>query len=125
MIVLDNGNTTKLMNTNSNQERVQREIELLTQKKRKEMTSQERIRLLQLKLYLKAKQERSYKFYVLYDKIFLNHILEEAYKRCKSKDGNPGIDKQTFAEVEKYGRKKVLGRDKRRTKDTQIQTTGS
>lgn len=96
------------MNSKSNQQKVQREIERLTQKKRKEMTSQERVRLLQLKLYLKAKQERSYKFYVLYDKIFLNHILEEAYKRCKSKDGNPGIDKQTFTEVEKYGREKFL-----------------
>lgn len=96
------------MNTNSNYDRVQREIEILSQKKRKEMTSQERVRLLQLKLYLKAKQEKEYKFYILYDKIFLKHLLEEAYRRCKSKDGSPGIDKQTFADIENYGREKFL-----------------
>ena len=41
----------------SNQDSVQKEIERLTQKKRKQMTSWERVRLLQLKLYQKAKQE--------------------------------------------------------------------
>ncbi len=94
--------------TKSNQEKVQQEIQNLSQKKRKEMTSKERVRLLQLKLYLKAKQEAGYKFYILYDKIFQKHILEEAYKRSKSKDGKPGIDKQSFADVEKHGREKFL-----------------
>ena len=94
--------------TRSNQERVQKEIQNLSQKKRKELTSKERVRLLQLKLYLKAKQEAGYKFYILYDKIFQKHILEEAYKRSKSKNGNPGIDKQSFADVEKHGREKFL-----------------
>ena len=51
----------------SNQDRVQQEIEKLSQKKRKQLTSKERVRLLQLKLYHKAKQEKEYKFYVLYD----------------------------------------------------------
>lgn len=96
------------MNTNSNYDRVQKEIEILSQKKRKEMTSRERVRLLQLKLYQKAKQEKEYKFYILYDKIFLNHVLDEAYSRCKSKDGSPGIDKRTFADIEKYGREKFM-----------------
>ncbi len=67
------------------------------------MTPLERVRLLQLKLYLKAKQESGYKFYILYDKIFQMHNLEEAYKRSKSKNGSPGIDKQSFKDVEKYG----------------------
>jgi group II intron reverse transcriptase/maturase len=72
------------------------------------MTSKERVRLLQLKLYLKAKQENGYKFYILYDKIFQKHLLEEAYKRVKSNGGSPGIDNQTFAGVEQYGREKFL-----------------
>ena len=93
---------------NSIQEQVQQEIELLSQKKRKEMSTLERVRLLQLKLYLKAKQEEGYRFYILYDKIFQRHVLEEAYKRSKSKNGSPGIDNQTFAEVEKTGRGKFL-----------------
>ena len=29
--------------------------------------------------------------------------LEEAYKRVKSNNGSPGIDKQTFSDVERYG----------------------
>jgi group II intron reverse transcriptase/maturase len=93
---------------NSNQDKVQKEIDKLSQKKRKDMTSTERMRLLQLKLYDKAKREKTYKFYVLYDKIFLDYILEEAYKHVKSNNGKPGIDKQTFADVEKYGRQKFL-----------------
>jgi group II intron reverse transcriptase/maturase len=96
------------MKTKSIQEQVQQEIDLLSQKKRKDMISLERVRLLQLKLYLKAKQEKGYKFYILYDKIFQRHVLEEAYKRSKSKNGRPGIDKQTFTDVEKYGREKFL-----------------
>lgn len=108
MNVLDRSNTTELMKQESIQEKVQREINRLTQKKRKDMTSQERVRLLQLKLYLKAKQEREYKFYILYDKIYLKHILEEAYKRSKSKNGAPGVDGQSFADVEDYGRSKFL-----------------
>ena len=90
------------------QQQVQEEIALLSQKKRKEMSSLERVRLLQLKLYLKAKQEISYKFYIVYDKLFQKHLLEEAYKRVKSNKGSAGVDKQTFDDVEKYGRAKFL-----------------
>lgn len=90
------------------QESVQQEIERLSQKKRKELMTKERVRLLQLKLYQKAKQEKGYKFYILYDKIFQGHILAEAYKRSKAKNGSPGIDNQTFTDVEKYGREKFL-----------------
>nr|NQU91325.1 group II intron reverse transcriptase/maturase [Bacteroidota bacterium] len=96
------------MKQTSIQESVQQEIGRLSQKKRKELTDKERVRLLQLKLYQKAKQEKGYKFYVLYDKIFQRHILAEAYKRSKSNDGSPGVDKQTFSDVEKYGREKFL-----------------
>ena len=96
------------MKEESIQQQVQQEIDLLSQKKRKDMTSLERVRLLQLKLYLKAKQDSGYKFYILYDKIFQKHILEEAYKRSKAKNGSPGIDKQSFKDVEKYGREKFL-----------------
>lgn len=99
---------TELKKQSSIQDRVQTEIDLLSSKKRKDMTSEERVRLLQLKLYLKAKQEVNYKFYVLYDKIFQKHILTEAYKRSRSKGGSPGIDKQSFAKIELYGREKFL-----------------
>jgi RNA-directed DNA polymerase len=105
--VLDNKCMTELKKT-SNHESVQREIERLSQKKRKDRSSLEKVRLIQLKLYQKAKQESGYKFYILYDKISQPYILEEAYKRCKKNGGSPGIDRQTFADVEKYGVKKFL-----------------
>ncbi len=96
------------MNSKSNHVRVQQEIENLSRKKRNEMTSGERVRLLQLKLYHKAKQEKEYKFYILYDKLFLRHVLLEAYKKCKAKNGCPGIDQQTFRDIEEQGREKFL-----------------
>ncbi len=92
----------------SNQDRVQKEIEKLSQKKRKQLTSEERVRLLQLKLYHKAKQEKEYKFYVLYDKIFQDYILAEAYKSVRANNSSPGIDKQSFADIKAYGIGKFL-----------------
>jgi RNA-directed DNA polymerase len=42
---------------------------------------------LQEKLYQKAKQERSYKFYVLYDKMFIPYMLREAWKSVRANGG--------------------------------------
>ena len=105
---LDNRNTTELMMETSNQDKVQSEILKLSQKKRKEMTSRERVRLLQLKLYQKAKQARNYKFYILYDKIFQWYVLQEAYNKVKSNYSSPGIDNQSFTDIQKYGEDKFL-----------------
>jgi len=94
----------------SNQDKVQSEIERLSSKRRREMSSRERLRLLQLKLYQKAKQEVAYKFYIVYDKIFLDYVLEEAYRRCKSNKGSrtAGVDGKTFKQVEEeYGSEKA------------------
>ena len=44
----------------------------------------ERIRDFQRKLYLKAKQDKEFRFYVLYDKIRDKRFLKEAYKRVKT-----------------------------------------
>lgn len=92
----------------STYQNIEKEITKLSLKKRHELSSRERVRLLQLKLYLKAKQEKEFKFYVLYDKIFLPHILKEAYRRCKAKGGIAGIDNQRFTDVETYGSEKFL-----------------
>src|SRR5690554_2429842 len=81
---------------------------MLSRKRRRDMIPRERVRLLQLKLYQKAKQEKDYRFYVLYDKIFQDYILEEAYKRARLKNGSPGVDGQTFAAIEKAGRREFL-----------------
>ena len=77
-------------------------------KKRKDMSSQERVQLLQRKLYMKAKQEKDYKFYVLYDKVFLDYVLEESWKRVRSNGKSGGVDGITIADIELSGVKKFL-----------------
>lgn len=89
----------------------------LFKKKRREMTPAERVGMLQEKLYCKAKQERDCKFYVLYDKVFIPYMLQEAYRRVKANGGSPGIDRKTFEDIESYGVEKFLlelGEDLRR-----------
>ncbi len=78
------------------------QIELF-KRRRKEIPDAERLSALQEKLYQKAKQERGYKFYVLYDKMFIPYILREAWKQVKANGGAAGVDGVTIEEVEKQG----------------------
>lgn len=68
-----------------------------------QMSDKERVRYFQRKLYRKAKQEDSYKFYILYDKIRLPYVLREAYRRCKQNGGSPGVDGVDFTQIEEEG----------------------
>ena len=63
----------------------------------------ERVQEFQRKLYQKAKQEHGFRFYVLYDKIFLPHFMREAYRRVRSNHGSPGVDGETFEAIEASG----------------------
>jgi len=60
----------------------------------------EKIRELQRKLYQKAKQEKEYRFYFLYDKVYRMDILSHTYQLVKSNKGVPGIDGITFESIE-------------------------
>jgi group II intron reverse transcriptase/maturase len=60
-------------------------------------------------LHAKAKAEAGYRFYALYDKISREDILAHAYAQCRSNKGAPGVDGQTFADVEAYGVERWLG----------------
>jgi len=64
------------------------------------LKSPEKIRELQRKLYRKAKQEKEYRFYLLYDKIYRPDILSHAYNLVKANKGAPGIDGETFGSIE-------------------------
>ena len=67
-----------------------------------------KIRELQIKLYRKAKNEPGYRFYMLYDKIYREDILAHAYALARANQGAPGVDGQTFEQIESTGREKWL-----------------
>jgi len=80
----------------------------LFKRRRGEIPDAERLSVFQEKLYQKAKQERGYKFYVLYDKMFIPYMLREAWLKVRTNGGAPGVDGMTIADVEKYGVDKYL-----------------
>jgi len=67
-----------------------------------------KIRELQIKLYRKAKNEPGYRFYMLYDKIWREDILVHAYEQARANKGAPGVDGQTFEQIESAGREEWL-----------------
>jgi len=67
------------------------------------LTTPEKIRTLQRKLYLKAKQEPACRFHALYDKVYRADILSHAYNLVRANKGSAGIDGVTFEAIESGG----------------------
>lgn len=105
------------MKVNS-QKRVGAEVQgELFKRRRNEIPDAERVSTLQEKLYQKAKQEQGYKFYVLYDKMFIPYMLREAWKKVKANAGECGVDRISIADIEIQGVEdylKELGEDLRK-----------
>jgi hypothetical protein len=59
-------------------------------------------------LHTKAKNSPGYRFYALYDKLYRQDILEWAFIRCRKNGGAPGVDGQSFADIETYGQDRWL-----------------
>jgi RNA-directed DNA polymerase len=66
------------------------------------------VQKLQTALGAKAKENPAYRFYALYDKVYLPDVLAHAYACCRAKKGAAGVDGQTFADIEQYGRDRWL-----------------
>lgn len=63
----------------------------------------EKVEKLQKALHVKAKEAVEFRFYQLYDKIYRADVLSHAYRLCRANGGAPGVDGQTFEQIEKYG----------------------
>ena len=70
--------------------------------------SKEKVRQLQNKLYLTAKKCSSRRFHALYDKVYQDDVLYEAWKRVKANQGSSGVDGITIEDVEANGVNRYL-----------------
>ena len=70
--------------------------------------SKEKVRQLQNKLYLTAKKCDSRRFHALYDKVYRDDVLFEAWKRVKANKGSSGVDGIRIEDIEAMGIEKYL-----------------
>ena len=64
---------------------------------------------LRRKIYLKAKSDKTWRFWGLYVHVCRMETLKQAYVDAKRNGGAPGIDGVTFADIEKAGVEAFLG----------------
>jgi group II intron reverse transcriptase/maturase len=69
----------------------------------RKLVSDVRVRDLQRKLGEKAKSERKFRYYSLYDKIYRWDVLQESWRLVRANGGSPGVDGQTIEMIEKKG----------------------
>ncbi len=63
----------------------------------------DKVRDLQIKLYRKAKNEPDFRFYQLYDKVYREDVLLRAWMLAKANQGAPGVDAESFEDIESKG----------------------
>ena len=68
----------------------------------------DKVRKLQVKLYLSAKESKKRRYHALYDKIYRMDILQRAWKEVRENAGSAGVDKETIQKVEEMGVEQVL-----------------
>ena len=67
------------------------------------------VQKLQTALHAKAKEDPSFRFYALYDKLYREDVLRHAYALCKANRGAAGVDGERFEDIEAYGVDSWLG----------------
>jgi group II intron reverse transcriptase/maturase len=68
----------------------------------------ERVQQLQRTLYRTAKQSKAAKFYSLYDKVWRNDVLWEAWTQVKANRGAPGVDSETIEGIVSRGEEEQM-----------------
>lgn len=67
-----------------------------------------KVRQLQRSLYRKSKQDKEVRFYSLYDKVYREDVLWEAWRQVKANKGAPGIDGKTIKDVIAKGEEEMI-----------------
>jgi group II intron reverse transcriptase/maturase len=63
----------------------------------------EKVRQLQIRLYIAAKRRPTRRFHALFDRIYRRDVLAEAWRRVKGNGGAAGVDGITLAAIEQRG----------------------
>jgi len=63
----------------------------------------DKVRELQRKLWMCAKQSKTRRFHALYDRIYRSDVLREAWRRVRSNGGSAGVDRETLESIEQQG----------------------
>ncbi len=67
-----------------------------------------KVRHLQRQLWAAAKRSPERRFHALYDRVFRDDVLEEAWRRVRANRGAAGVDRETLVAVEAYGAGRLL-----------------
>jgi RNA-directed DNA polymerase len=68
----------------------------------------DKVRQLQRQLWAAAKRAPGRRFHALYDHIWRDDVLQEAWKRVRRNRGAAGVDSQSISSVEQYGVERFL-----------------
>ena len=68
----------------------------------------DKVRQLQRRLWVAAKQSPERRFHALMDRIWRRDVLQEAWGRVKRNRGAAGVDRETLDRVEQYGVERML-----------------
>jgi group II intron reverse transcriptase/maturase len=71
-------------------------------------TPLDKVRQLQRKLYVCAKQSRTRRFHALYDRIYRSDVLWEAWRPVRSNGGAAGVDAESIQAIEQRGPGEIL-----------------
>ena len=81
------------------------------------VTPPETVEKLQKSLHAKAKAEPNFRFFSLWDKVYRDDVLRYAYRVCRANDGAPGVDGESFQQIEAHGLEDWLGNLQKELRD--------